>query len=251
MGSKQGIILEEHRVLKRHPSIESADLERTIAGLYSGNAYFPIRTPHYFAPEIRDSVVYLPMERIKTKNLMHNADPSITKILVRDLALFHHMFSQHPIPGTSNVLYRDSIPSNYIITPENHIVHIDFSSSDRFVHAWDDVALLLNPAWSTISDPNRERLIEEYIRLREQFSTTPRFTEQLPRAPDNQTEEQRRVYYVETTKRMLATGFTQVALLGKFDVVDFRTLRREDYRVFDEFRTLRANFYKQKIWGNQ
>ncbi len=225
--------------------------EQRIAELYTSNTIRPIKIPEYKGVFVRDEKPCLLMGHINGRTALGHKDYNLAKRLVGDLALFHHMFSQHSAPEMASVLYRDSIPSNYIIKPDNDIVHIDFSSSDRFVHAWDDVALLLNSAWSTLSGQDREKLIEEYLSLREQFLTTPRFTEQLPKKPDNQTEEQRRQYYLETTKRMLATGLTQIVLLGKFNTVDFRTLRREDFNIFDKFRTLRANFYKQKIWGSQ
>ncbi len=248
---KDGIEFDGASVVKKHRSEDGARLEQRIAELYASNTTRIIRVPEYKGFFVRDEKPCLLMERINGRTALGHADYNLAERLIGDLALFHHMFSQHSSPERASVLYRDSIPSNYIIKPDGHVVHIDFSSSDRFIHAWDDVALLLNSAWSTLSDRDREKLIEAYVLLREQFSITPRFTAQLPRNPDNQTEEQRRQYYIETTKRMLATGFTQVSLLKKFDTVDFTTLRREDFGVFDEFRNLRANFYKQKIWGNK
>jgi len=244
---KEGIEIDGHLIIKKHATEEGARLEKIIAELYGNNTVRQINIPKYYGVSIREGKPCLNMEYVDGRTALGHSDFNLAEILIGDLALFHHMFS---LGEEGSVLYRDSIPSNYIITSKNKIVHVDFSSCDRFIHAWDDVALLLNPSWSTLTDYEKESLIDKYIQFRAQFSTTPKFTEKLPKQPENRNPEQRIRYYIESTKRMLATGFTQVYLLENFENVDFKNLRREDFSTFDKFRTLRADYYRQKIWRN-
>lgn len=248
---KEGIELHGDKIIKKHSSEEGARLEMAVAEIYSSSTIKSIRVPDYVGFFVRDKKPCLLMERVEGKTALGHSDLNLAERLIEDLALFHHMFSQSEYPEMASVLYRDAIPSNHIVTPTGSIVHIDFSSADRFVHAWDDVALLINHAWSNLENKDVNELVKMYFKLRHDFSTTPRFVDQLPLIPNNQTEDQRREYYVKSTRHMLATGFTQESLIKDFDDVDFINLRMEDFKIFDEFRTLRANFYKKKIWGNE
>lgn len=248
---KEGVEFDGPNVVKKHHSEKGANLESLVARLYSGSAVRDIKVPKYKGVFVRDGKHCLLMENVIGRTALGHDDFSLAERLIGDLAIFHHMFSQHGGANDASVLYRDSIPSNVIITPEGNVVHIDFSSSDRFVHAWDDVALLLNPAWSTLNEDQREELVTRYIQFREEFAATSRIVAQLSKQPENQEDGQRREYYIDTTRRMLATGLIQEVLLEQFNDVDFRILRREDFGVFKSFRTLRANFYKQKIWRNK
>ena len=135
--SKQGIEMGEEYVYKKHNSLAKANLEKHIASIYSNNHLLDIRIPEYGDPFMKDENIYLPIEKINGKSLMGNKDSSLKSLLVRDLALFHTMFAQKSKVDNPNVIYRDAINSNYLIDDEN-IIHIDFSSSNKFVHCFDD-----------------------------------------------------------------------------------------------------------------
>ena len=251
MGSKQGIITEEDRVLKVHLSVHSADLERTIGELYSGNKSLLIRTPHYFDPEITNGVVYLPMQKIKGKNLMHNTNPTVTKTLVRDLALFHEIFSQSDRTCDPNVLYRDAIASNYM-EDDQGLIHIDFSSSNRYVHCFDDLALLLHPEWNRTTPKQRRGAIESYFSWRKYFHSERLRKNSIIRSFTllDLSVEEKSVFYQATIKQMEDTipgcrNFKEEMLR-----VNFGDLDESDFYTFFKFRDFRAKYYLQK-WSQK
>ncbi|HII15624.1 MAG TPA: hypothetical protein HA362_04895 [Nanoarchaeota archaeon] len=250
--SKQGVELEAGRVLKVHKSLEAAELEKLIAGLYSGNNFVPIRTPKYGIPFLKEQNVYLPMERIDGKDLMGNKDVSLARKLVLDLALFHEMFAQESAMLTSSAIYRDAINSNYMLDNAG-IVHIDFSSSNKFVHCYDDLALLLHPLWSEIPDAERECLIREYIEHRTRFNAlgVSSIHKIDSRLIANPSAEGRRLHYSGLLKEMEAAGFDMGVRASDFKGIDFNRLEPADFAFFFDFRTLRGEYYLQKVWGGR
>jgi len=249
MESKQGIILEEQRVLKIHPSIESAELERTIADLYSRNMHLPIRTPQYFTPEVVDNIISLPMERIKGRNLMYNTDQSITDTLVRDLALFHEIFSQSDKACDPNVLYRDAIASNYM-QDDYGLIQIDFSSSNRFVHCFDDLALLLHPAWNKTTKEQRKRAVRSYIGHRNNFhgQGLRRILRITPFHLSGNGTEEKRCFYRDTIEKMEDTVPDCKNFKTELQRINFELLDENDFERFFQFRDFRARYYL-KSWS--
>lgn len=50
---------------------------------------------------------------------------------------------------------------------------------------------------------------------------------------------------------MSKEGFSDRTLVKDLSNIDFLTIKKEDYSIFDRFRSLRANFYIQSIWKVQ
>lgn len=250
--SKQGVELEVERVLKVHKNLEAAELEKLIASLYSGNNFVPIRTPKYGIPFLKEQKVYLPMEKIYGKDLIGNKDELLARKLVLDLALFHEMFSQESSILSSSAIYRDAINSNYMFDNEG-IVHIDFSSSNKFVHCYDDLALLLHPLWGEIPGAEREFLVKEYFGHRTRFndlcvSSIHKIDSGLIA---NSSADERRMYYSGLLNEMEAAGFGMENMDSDLKGVDFNGLKPEDFAFFFNFRTLRGRYYIQKVWGEK
>lgn len=248
--SKQGVELEAKRVLKTHNSLEAAELEKLIASLYSGNNFVPIRTPKYGVPFLKGQKVYLPMEKIYGKELMGNKDESLARKLVLDLALFHEMFAQESAILSSGVIYRDAINSNYLLV-NDRVVHIDFSSSNKLVHCYDDLALLLHPLWGEIPSAKREYLVKEYFEHRTRFNAlcVSSIHNIDSRLIANSSADERRMHYSGLLNEMRTAGFGIENMDSDLKGVDFNGLNPKDFAFFFNFRTLRGMYYIQKVWG--
>ena len=183
---------------------------------------------------------------------MGNSDESLARKLVFDLALFHEMFAQESAMLSSSVIYRDAINSNYMLDNEG-IVHIDFSSSDKFVHCHDDLALFLHPLWGEIPDAERECLVMEYTEHRTRFNTlgVSSIHKIDSRLIANPSAEGRRLYYSGLLTEMEAAGFERGNLNSGLKNIDFNRLKSADFAFFFNFRTLRGEYYLQKVWGER
>ncbi len=248
--SKQGIIERGELVLKRHNSIKSANLEMQVARNYANQQVSPISIPIYREPFVENSLVYLPYKKIKGKSLMGNSDLEITIKLVRDLALFHEIFAQKP--GSASVIYRDAINSNYLLDKEE-IVHIDFSSSNQFIHSFDDLALCIHPLWGKSTKCEREKLIKEYLEFRKNLngSDISKIEKISLDQISQQSPDERKENYKDLITNMESSGMYVGNLKNKIDKVDFVNLNMADYDTFFKFRTIRGEFYLQKVWRNK
>ncbi|MBU4351688.1 MAG: hypothetical protein KJ939_01240, partial [Nanoarchaeota archaeon] len=227
--SKQGIEIEGDYVYKEHGSLAEAELERDVASMYSNNALIPIRTAEYGNPVKRRGTIYLPMKKIEGKSLMGNTDSSLRSLLVRDLALFHTMFAQEPNANGSSVIYRDAINSNYLMDDEG-LVHIDFSSSNKLVHSFDDLALLIHPLWGESTETERKELVKEYLEHRARFDASKLSGIKRISAEQivNLTPEERRISYQESIANMESQGIDAGDLAQAIDYVDFENLVAND-----------------------
>lgn len=170
------------------------------------------------------------MEKIYGKDLIGNKDELLARKLVLDLALFHEMFSQESSILSSSAIYRDAINSNYMFDNEG-IVHIDFSSSNKFVHCYDDLALLLHPLWGEIPGAEREFLVKEYFGHRTRFndlcvSSIHKIDSGLIA---NSSADERRMYYSGLLNEMEAAGFGMENMDSDLKGVDFNGLKPEDF----------------------
>lgn len=166
---KQGVKFEEKSVVKKQESFRDGHLEERIANLFASSKVRRISIPRYYGTVMREGEICSIIERLNGKDLLGNSDLKVAEELVKDLALFHEMFSQNPEVDSSSVVYRDAIKSNFILSEDNMIYNIDFSSSNRFVHCFDDLALLLNPAWGKLPSKIISDLKEIYLENRKEF----------------------------------------------------------------------------------
>jgi len=218
--SKQGTKIENGAVIKTHTNRESLNNEIEIVEKYGQY----VNVPKIL--DIRESeIVY---EFIKGTSAMDNTDYSVTRELIKELAIFHSLFRKNQ----SSVLYRDAITSNSIISKKG-IYQIDFSSCDRLVHCFDDLALLVNPNWNRAIP---DEFITDYLLQREKFD--PRFCldEKLRELTD----------YKSIIRNMIP--FCKNGFEEEIDRVSFSEVRRKDYKVFNKFREYRAKFYKN-LWS--
>jgi hypothetical protein len=244
---KQGVIMGEERVMKRCPSMEAALLEKKIAELYSNNGARKIRIASYHEPVVVGEEVYLSYDMIKGENLLGVKNQNTIKSLVTDLAMFHEMFS---LPGkdlNARVLYRDALASNYIAHDESY-THIDFSSSNKAVHAFDDLALLIHPQWIKVEEVQKDALIEEYISKRKEFkSRCGSYYDQISYGVDlkKNTDKMKR-YYEENLINMGIEGEELMEFKRRAEKINFETLEKKDFDFFFDYRTKRAEFYLKK-----
>ncbi len=171
--SKQGAETGNGIVLKEHPSLQAANTERRIAELYAANRVKPVRVPDYFDPVVKEGKIYASMRHVTGTSPLKTKDSGLLRELVEDLAVFHELFSRDKTLMGAVALYRDAIITNYLLDDRGH-VHIDFSSSSRFVHALDDLALLLNPLWIDIHPEDRDSLASHYFDTRRKLKDMPR-----------------------------------------------------------------------------
>jgi hypothetical protein len=250
--SKQGIIIKNGVVYKKHTSLNRANLEKNIARIYSNNNLIPLKTAQYYEPIEENDEVFLPNKMIQGRSLIGNKDYLIRSILVRDLALFHEMFAQNSDNICSSVLYRDAINSNYLMD-ESNLIHIDFSSSHKFVHAFDDLAMLLNPLWNKITESESREMVNLYLKCRVDFnkSGASAIKQINIKQINNHTPDERKEYYINVISDMASQGMDINNLITKIQSVDFDNLNIKDYDVFSEFRTIRGELYIQKIWSEK
>lgn len=250
--SKTGVTYKDGKVLKEHDSFDSTNLEVQVARLFLDNSPRPVYTPNYGGAFRQDHKVFLTMEDEDIPTAMGHSDYELAERLVQDLAVFHSLFAQNTGMVGSSVLYRDAIPSNFLVD-EDHHVHIDFSSSARLVHAYDDLALLLNPSWSNLDPELVKNLIAKYDSLRSEiFNTgnTPSVLSQLPMGMiGNPSPQRRKQHYLQTIDSMVDSGVDPGEALDLVEDVDFVNLNPDDYRFFEVFRMMRAEYYIQKVWG--
>lgn len=243
--SKHGVEFEGDFVLKSCSSIEKAYLEIKIAEIYSANGLIPIAVPEYYSVRKSESCITLVMQKINGSSLIGNNDPELTKKLVKELALFHEIFTQESEKLSSSVIYRDAIPSNYLMSRGRH-THIDFSSSNEYVHCLDDLALLVHPLWSETTEDQRGLLLQQYIANRKGFNEVNASLRNTLNKDfiSNRDPNERKEHYQKKLHEMrvgLASGLTDV---------DFVDLRKEDFETFFTYRTLRGEYYLRK-WGDQ
>ena len=248
--SKQGMMERGELVLKRHESIQTANLEIQIARHYTNQQISLIRIPKYGEPFVEGSLVYLPSNKVKGESLMDNNNLGLTIQLVRDLALFHELYAQSKKDLASSVIYRDAIMSNFLLV-DGEIVHLDFTSSNRFVHCFDDLALLLNKSWNNVPQTEVSNLVNLYIRLRSKFRELGvRAIGNLDQnLVGNKEVSDRLKHYTERISAMASSGIDTQGLDNLFSGVDFRTMDRKDFSAFSTFREIRAKYYLQKVWG--
>jgi hypothetical protein len=218
--SKQGIKIENGVVIKTHTNKENLNNEIEIVKKYG--RYVKV-------PKILDiSEHNITYELINGTSAMSNTDYGVTRDLIEELAIFHSLFRKN----RSSVLYRDAITSNSIIS-EQVIYQIDFSSSNRLVHCFDDLALLVNPNWNQAIPDD---FITDYLIQREKFDSKFGLDEKLRELTD----------YKSIIRNM--SQFCEPAFEEEIDKVSFSEIRRKDYIVFNKFREYRAEFYKN-LWG--
>lgn len=218
--SKQGIKIEDGVVVKTHTDQACLNNELEIVEKYGRYVMIPK------VLEIRKyDIVY---ELITGSSAMGNTDSEITKRLIRDLALFHSIYRKSP----SSVLYRDAIASNSIISEEG-IYQIDFSSSNRLVHCFDDLALLVNSNWNKAIPDD---FLIEYLSQRMKFDSVF----------DLEKKEREITDYDSIIRTMVS--FCEEGFEEEIKRVSFSEIIMDDFEVFRKFRDYRAEFYKD-IWG--
>lgn len=220
--SKHGIKLEEDVVIKHYDKHEDLINELDVIKQYG----IFVNIPEVFFVDDNE----LRTKYIDGKSLMHNDSKEITSQLIKDLAIFHSMFRV----TESVTLYRDSILSNYIMSEDNSIYHIDFSSSNKLVHSFDDLALLLNPNWNKATN---EDFVEMYLEHRKVLDKM--FIGDYQKYPLTN--------YSKPIKEMLGINTKESkALSDRIMDTSFENLRLKDYSAFSDFRTIRAEFYLNK-----
>jgi hypothetical protein len=249
---KQGIEFKDGYVLKKHDSLENALLEKNVALLYSQNHIKKIYIPKYKGIIHTSQGIYLKIEKIGALSLMGKGDKNINQQLVYDLALFHGLFSQKGNNLSSSVLYRDAIKSNYLLDKDK-LVHIDFSSSNRWVHCFDDLALLLHPLWSDIKHKEMDKLVSFYIDSRQYFHN-----QNIINLNDldnlnikNSLEDERRDSYKELIVQMKDSSLDSSRVEDELNDVDFNNILLENFNTFFKFRTLRGKYYLNKVWDKR
>ncbi len=245
---KQGIDIEGNHVLKKIKDLSIGNLEIEVATTYSKtHSDRNIHVPTYEGVYHINGKLCLVMEHLQGDNLLGNQDPELHDTLVRDLALFHEVFSSDPLQVSPVVIYRDAIKSNYIITPDKKLVHIDFSSSNHFVHALDDLALLLHPSWGELPLDDVLKLKTVYFEEREKqhrlntHSLPPGLAPLISKTDLKQ-------HYTSKIDEMITAGIETPKEINYFHQVNFSTLNPDDYTFFKAFRTMRAQYYLKTIW---
>ncbi len=245
--SKQGIEIIGCKAIKRHQSVEKAQLEMDVARMYRDNSARQVSIISYEMVPQEDGSVLLEMPLLTGKSAMGTGDKSLMKNLVLDLAVFHEVFAQSP--NSASVIYRDAIPSNYIISDNGGYTHVDFSSSQKYVHCLDDLALLTHPLWSKNTKSDAETLMEDYIAYRNEISSknisrANELDAQIPRIDSNALLS----YYIKTIKSMATEENGAKELLERIKDVEFSHIQIEDFQFFFDFRTVRGQCYL-KQWG--
>ncbi|MBT6044819.1 hypothetical protein HOG54_02100 [Candidatus Woesearchaeota archaeon] len=252
--SKQGISILGDRALKKHASIEDVEMELSVAKAFRNNGLIQIRIPEYGVPLLVDGTFVLPQKRIRGKTLLGLEDELQITRLVRDLALFHELFSRGNSTPSPVVLYRDAIASNYVVEEaSDKMFHIDFSSCNRFVHCLDDLALLLHPSWIKTDESMRKTMLEKYVTLRKIFFreglTSKGFVDiDSPPAHDIGLMIEG---YAKSSDKMERSGVVTNGFDRLFGSVDFDKISPNDYGVFHEFRSARSDYYHKVIWRSK
>jgi len=229
------IEIDEGNVIKTAASAVAASREVQLSNDYRNNPIEAVRVLEYNNDGLRIISKYE-----EYNNLMGFSDIEIGRKLVNDLAIFHSIYSVNE----TQVLYRDAMPSNYLLSNDGDVIHIDFSSSNRLIHAFDDLALLLNPRWSKLKSCEREELIDEYIRFRKEFNKfkgNGEFVDKLSTSTP--------VDYYQTIEEMKGFGINSRSLEHHLRRVDFKRLKREDFYYFAEYRRMRAEYYLRCVWN--
>ena len=238
--SKQGVRFEDGAVVKPVSSEAHGLHQIEVATAYRINPRRPVKViEHQVVVAEQTGGWQLRMPAIE--HLTLSVDFQMMRELVLDLAAFHATFAS---PSEAVVLYRDAIIGNYLQTPDG-ICHIDFASCDKWVHGFDDLALLLCPAWVTLSAAEVDELVAVYIRSRRVFIGETAHA--LPLIKNDAASLIH--YYSESIVAMDRNGFESRNLLNFVDKINLCTLQPVDFRVFKAYREVRAEWYKKCVWG--
>ncbi len=236
--SKQGIIIIKNEVYKKHKTLNDANLEVNITKLYSENGMKEINT---LKQEIvtRDKEIFIKMPFIEGVSARDTNNIKLLEELVFDLSIFHELFAKEK--NSPKVIYRDAILSNYICENENKYTHIDFSSSNKYVHCFDDLALLLNPLWHNLEKTKIPSLVEKYIENRHIISN--KINRKEIKNIKNETKEEIKKYYILQIKNMEIEGFYNNQLKKKINEINYDIIKKQDFKKFLDYRTLRGKMY--------
>lgn len=250
--SKQKITFNNGWVEKYYASIREAVNDFEVAHSFRDNGFRQIAIPEYQLPEIicKSGKAVMRTRFINGNTALKTNNVYLLYNLVVDLALFHHLFSPRPNILTSCSLYRDAMPSNVLIRGDSYI-HIDFASSDRYVHSLDDLAMLLNPYWVDITEMQRFYLVQAYFQQRDELTAYRPMSHFQSYAYANPYMKQRYNHYEQSLITMNKRGVPIGNLRRDLKEVDFRFLRMKDFDFFHHYRLIRARYYQNCIWRKE
>lgn len=243
---KQGISRQGNRVFKAHPSRVAALSECAVTFLYGYNPIRRVQTATLCGYGQRAGSWCSIYRWVEGESLSGAASAVDTRQLVRDLALFHAIFSVAGRPAWC--LYRDAITTN-VIRCGYSLVHIDFSSAHRFVHPFDDLALLLQAPWNQVPARDKATLLSLYMDQRAYLDRYAGWGLNLLQKGETTVGEPNLAgHYAASLGQMSAVMKGERDLQAFLTEQTFDELNPGDFPAFVRYRELRARFYQEIVW---
>lgn len=246
---KPRLVMRRCEVWKIHSTEAAAMLEAAVANAFAdaGQAHgvkvlrpLAVTTvlPRGCAVRYR-RVEGLPLRRVGSVGCLRE--------LVFALALFHARFAT--APGSSIVRYRDALPMNVVVADDG-LWQIDFSSSDSHVHAFDDLALLLNRRFVSTGVGQTRDFLAAYIGWRRSLETVLARSDRRENPTTIHPAEVRSAYAQKVISMEVDSG-RRGALQAGLENIDFEAMRPCDFRWFKTYREIRLAHYERNIWQEQ
>ncbi|MCC5808647.1 MAG: hypothetical protein JJU00_20135 [Opitutales bacterium] len=243
---KPQLFMRRCEVWKIHRTEAAAKLEAEVAGAYADlgcehgvQVSRPLAVtrvlPRGFAVRYR---------RIEGDALRRIGSVRQLRKLIFALALYHARFAT--AVGSAIVRYRDALPMN-VIASDDGLWQVDFSSCASFVHAFDDLALLINQRFVRLSAVQTRDLIDTYLGWRRSLDRGQDLDVTSESALATLPSAVRSAYLRKVTEMEEETANRREHLEG-LDRIDFETVRPSDFEWFKVFRERRLAHYEKNVW---